>query len=258
MLEKIVEACQYLLHHYPAAQDCRDYLNSRLSLESQKQWNLGYFPNAEHLSALTDLVGEEELIQEDLLYFKQIEDAHSSRQTPILHLEQHPLIIPYRNTYGQAVALIGRTLLDEKTRQEQEIIKYKNSSASSSFVKGNLLFGLHQHRQSILENGCVYLVEGQFDAIKASEIGLHNVVATGTNSLTAYQYSLISRYSENIFLLLDNDEAGQQGRKQIVKKFGQLANIRNFYVPNHYKDIDEYITKEGISEYAELSFAIKD
>ena len=57
---------------------------------------------------------------------------------------------------------------------------------------------------------------------------------------------------------MDNDEAGQKGRARIISKFGQSANIRNFYVPDPYKDIDEYITKEGISDYAELSFVVKD
>jgi len=57
---------------------------------------------------------------------------------------------------------------------------------------------------------------------------------------------------------LDNDEAGQKGRKQIISKFGQLANIRNFYIPDEYKDIDEYITKGRISDYAEMSFLVKD
>jgi DNA primase len=73
-----------------------------------------------------------------------------------------------------------------------------------------------------------------------------------------YQFSVISRYSNNIFLLLDNDEAGEKGRKLIISKFGEKANIRNFYVPDEYKDIDEYITKAQISDYAELSFVVKD
>lgn len=101
-------------------------------------------------------------------------------------------------------------------------------------------------------------MEGQFDVIKAVEKGFKNIVALGNSNMTAYQFSVISRYSNNLFLLLDNDEAGQKGRKRIISKFGQLANIRNFYIPDDYKDIDEYITKGEISDYAEMSFLVKD
>ena len=100
------------------------------------------------------------------------------------------------------------------------------------------------------------MVEGQLDVIKASEIGLNNTVALGTNSLSIWQYCLISRYCNNIHLLLDNDEPGQKGRKRIVSKFGGMANIHDFYIPDVYKDIDEYITKGRISDYAELSFLV--
>ncbi|NJO18661.1 MAG: toprim domain-containing protein, partial [Thioploca sp.] len=106
--------------------------------------------------------------------------------------------------------------------------------------------------------GLFNIVEGQIDVIKASEVGLRNIVALGNNSMTAYQFSVISRYSNNLFLLLDNDEPGQKGRKQIISKYGHMANIRNFYLPDDFKDIDEYITKGGISDHVDLSFVVKD
>jgi DNA primase len=90
------------------------------------------------------------------------------------------------------------------------------------------------------------------------EIGFRNIVALGTSSMTPYQFSVISRYSNNMFLLLDNDFSGQKGRKRIISKFGHMANIRNFYLSDDFKDIDEYITKGGISDYGELSFGVKD
>jgi DNA primase len=58
-------------------------------------------------------------------------------------------------------------------------------------------------------------------------------------------------------MLLDNDEAGETGRKNALNKFGHLANIRNFYIQDGYKDIDEYITKEKIGSYEEMSFVVK-
>jgi DNA primase len=254
MLEKIAESCQFLLKNYPNAQASQSYLDSRLDVDSQEKWGFGYFPDIENISALTDLVGESCLIKQKLLTTSIIEDSLAPRRILKDFFENHPLVMPQRNAYGKIVALIGRSLLDEKTRQENKIEKYKNTS----FKKGNHLFGLYENKQHILEQGCVYVVEGQIDVIKSVEKGFKNIVALGNNCMSIYQFTVISRYSNNIFLLLDNDIAGQKGRKQIISKFGQLANIRNFYIPEDYKDVDEYITKGRISEYAEMSFLIKD
>jgi len=247
MLNKIAESCHFLLNNYPDAYASKSYLDLRLSLDSQNKWEFGYFPNKQNISALTSLVGEDDLSKLELLSSNNIEDIAGPRRKIYNYFEDHPLIMPQRDAYGKVIALIGRTVSNNP-------FKYKNTK----FKKGNHLFGLYENKKSILEQGCVYLVEGQFDVIKAVEIGFTNIVAMGSNNLSIYQLSLISRYCNNIFLLLDNDEAGQKGRARIVSKFGQLANIRNFYVPDPYKDIDEYITSEKISDYAELSFVVKD
>ena len=258
MLDKIVESCRFLLNNYPEARPSKSYLDSRLTEKSQEIFQFGYFPGVENMSVLTDLVSEDELRKEKLLFTREIEDSLFPRKVQSCYFEDYPLVLPFRNVYGQPVGLVGRTLLGEDERKLKKISKYKNTLESSVFKKGNLLFGLYENKQHILDRNSVYIVEGQFDVIKASEIGLRNIVALGNSSMTSYQFSVISRYSNNIFLLLDNDEAGEKGRKRIVNKFGQFANIRNFYLPDDYKDIDEYITNGGISDQGDLSFGVKD
>lgn len=257
MLDKIVKECRFLLKNFPGAEGCRSYLDARLSAEAQEEFQFGYFPGVQNMPVLTDLVGADLLRQAELYGTRMIEDSLFPRTIGWSSFENHPLIMPYRNPYGQVVALVGRTVLPETEYKEKKISKYKNTSESGLFVKGNNLFGLYENKQAIVDLGCVYIVEGQFDVIKAFEIGFRNIVALGNNNMTAYQFSVISRYSNNLFLLLDNDEAGQKGRKSIISKFGAYADIRNFYLPDEYKDVDEYITKGKISSYAEMSFLIK-
>lgn len=252
--ELIAESCQFLLNNYPGAQASKSYLDSRLTKESQEKWGFGYFPNVKEISVLTDLVGEEALVKKELLTTGLIEDSLAPRRVTRDFFEQHPLVMPQRDQYGKVIALIGRTLLPEAVRVKTGLIKYKNTS----FKKGNYLFGLYENKQAILDQGFVFIVEGQIDVIKAGEVGLKNVVGVGTNSMSAYQFSVITRYTNNIRLLLDNDEPGQKGRKRIVSKFGSYANIQDFYIPEVYKDIDEYITKGRVSECADLSFVVRD
>lgn len=254
MLDKIMESCRFLLKNYPEAQDLRSYLDSRLSQDSQELFQFGYFPNTNNIQVLTDLVGEDTLLDQELVYYKHIEDSLFPRRFKVCYFENHPLVMPYRDPYGNIAGLVCRTLLPESEFKQRKISKYKNTK----FEKGYCVFGLYENKRHIIDQNSVYVVEGQFDAIKAMEIGFRNIIAIGNNNMTSYQFSVISRYTNNIFLLLDNDEAGEKGRKRAVDKFGQLANIRNFYIPEGFKDIDEYITKEQLGKYADLSFVVKE
>lgn len=257
MLDKIVESCQFLLNNYPEARNAKSYLDSRLALDSQEAFNFGYFPGVQNISVLTDLVGEDALREQKLLFSRDIEDSLFPRKIQSCYFEDYPLVMPFRNIYGQSVGLVGRTLLGETERKNKKLSKYKNTVESAIFKKGSLLFGLFENKHYILEKDYVYIVEGQFDVIKAFEIGFRNIVALGNSNMTAYQFSVINRYTNNIRLLLDNDIAGDKGRKRIVNKFGAFANIQNFYLPEEYKDIDECITKGKVTDPTEISFIVK-
>lgn len=251
MLDKIVNSCAFLLNNFPGAEECRSYLDSRLDKASQELFQFGYFPKIDNLSTLISIIGEEELRKEKLLYSKDIEDSLCRRSVNFCYFENYQMILPFKDAYGKVVAIVGRTLLSEEERRINKISKYKNTV----FLKGNFVFGLYENKKHILEQDCVYVVEGQFDVIKAVEKGFRNIVALGNNNMTAYQFSVIARYTNNIFLLLDNDEAGIKGRKSIIDKFGKHANIRNFYIPEPYKDIDNYLSNNS---YDSLSFIVKD
>lgn len=241
MLEKITQACKYLLHNFPGAEPVREYLNSRLTPESQEKFQFGYYPSWSELSLLTDIVGNEALTKNELIYYRYIEDSQCPRTIPISHFDNYPLVMPYRDAYGKVVGLVARTFMSEEDRKISKVSKYKNTK--NNFKKGNYLFGLFENKKEIIDRSQVYIVEGQFDVIKANERGIKNIVAVGNSNMTAYQFSVISRYASNINLLLDNDIAGEKGRKSIFTKFGKFANIQDFYIPEMYKDIDEYLTK---------------
>lgn len=248
---KILESCIYLLNNFPEAQSCRDYLNKRLNEDSQKMFEFGYFPNYNNIKSITSIIGEDELKQNKLLFSREIEDSLFPRTIKSCYFEDYPLIMPFKDPYGKVVALVGRTLLSDDERAIKQISKYKNTQ---DFKKSNYVFGLFENKKSILEQDSVYVVEGQFDVIKAVQNGMTNIVALGSSNMSYYQLVLISRYTNNIFLLLDNDEAGEKGRKRIVDKFGKLANIKNFYLPDDYKDIDDFFSKNS---YDDLSFVVK-
>lgn len=243
--QKISEACRFLLQNFPAAEKVKNYLDGRLGSEIQEQFQFGFFPDEENLQVLLNMVDEEILEKEKLIFFKEIEDSLFPRKKKNLYFENHPLIIPFKDPYGQIVGLVGRTLMTDEEMKEKNISKYRNNFG---FPKTSQLFGLFENKKHILEKNQVFIVEGQFDVIKAMEKGFRNLVGIGSNNLSAFQFSMITRYCENVFLLLDNDEAGIRGRKRVMNKFSRFANIRDVFLPPEFKDIDQFLKEHDYSD----------
>lgn len=152
----------------------------------------------------------------------------------------HQLIIPIYNEFNQELAIIGRCLYSEEKRSQLGLAKYINTS----FKKGNCLFGLNFTRDHIRKSDQAYVVEGNFDVITAYQNGMRNVVATSGTSLTRQQLIILTRYTDNIKLLLDNDEAGQIASQKMIQKYSNLQiNLQKANLPPDVKDLDEYFIK---------------
>lgn len=233
--DSIVNQCRYLLNNSPVAEDILSYLDTRVSKEAQEFFEFGFFPGNQNINLLTNTLGEATLREAQLLYSREFQDSIGARSLIVSFFEHWPLVMPYKDLYGNTIALVGRSILGDEERKVLNISKYKNTT----FEKGQHLFGLFEAKKYIMEQGFVYVVEGQFDVIKAWERGIRNVVALGNSNMTDYQFSLLLRYTDNILLLLDNDEAGKKGRSRAIAKYNKLADIKNIYLPKGYKDIDE-------------------
>jgi len=247
-IESVVDHCKILLNEYSGASKYLNYLDSRLNSESQNNFNFGYFPDSSNLELLFSSFSKEFLKNNSLIYKKEIYDSMGPRDVWESYFDHHPLIMPYKDVYGKIIAIVGRTLLSDEERKPLKISKYKNTI----FKKGHHLFGLYEAKEAILQSDSVFVVEGQFDVIKAHERGLKNIVALGNSNMTDYQFGLLLRFTNNINLLLDNDEAGEKGRVKILEKYSKFANILNCYIEEPFKDADEFFTV-----HSELAFTLK-
>lgn len=236
----IVNVCSFLLYNSIIAQDVKEYLDNRLDIEIQKKFNFGFLPNQEHLSLLINNLDKNSLLENNFFY--KINDNNVGLELLTCGLVNHNLILPYKDVYGDMIALVGRSLLTDEERKVVGISKYKNTP----FKKSQHLFGLYEAKYSILNNNCVYVVEGQFDCIKAHSCGITNIVALGSSDMSLEQLILLLRYTNDIRLLLDNDEAGEHGRERIIEKFGKYTSFKNYFVPAGFKDLDEFLNKMPI------------
>lgn len=243
--DKLISVCSDLLDS-PSGSLYKEYLNNRLNVNTQKLFNFGYFPEPANLNILFTYLSDQELIETELLDKNNL--SESGVQTYYSPMQHHNLIMPYRDVYGKIIAIVGRTRFNDQERNALGIPKYKNTS----FKKNKHLFGLFEAKKSIIKQGYVYVVEGQFDVIKAHEKGIKNIVALGTSNMSMEQLILLLRYTNNINLLLDNDEAGQSGRDKILERLGKYNKFRQCYIPKGYKDMDEFLSEADIRDDQEL------
>ncbi|HAQ21846.1 MAG TPA: DNA primase [Prolixibacteraceae bacterium] len=113
------------------------------------------------------------------------------------------VIFPVHNVAGRVIAFGGRTLTNDK-----KVAKYLNSPESEIYHKGKTLYGIYQAKRDITRLDKCYLVEGYTDVLAFHQAGIENVVASSGTSLTIEQIRLIHRFSPNITIVYDGDEAG--------------------------------------------------
>jgi DNA primase len=113
------------------------------------------------------------------------------------------IIFPIHGLSGQILGFGGRVM-----RTDDKVAKYINSPESEIYHKSDVLYGLFFARQAVLKNDKCYLVEGYTDVISMHQAGIENVVASSGTSLTLNQIRLIKRFTHNITILYDGDEAG--------------------------------------------------
>lgn len=130
--------------------------------------------------------------------------------------------------------------------------KYINTKETNIFKKGELLYNYHEAKESVREKKYLIVVEGFMDVIRLASVGIDNVVALMGTALTKEQITLLKRLSNNIYLCLDGDKAGQKG----IYQNGLLLEQENVnlyaIVLKDDLDPDEYILKYGKASFESL------
>jgi DNA primase len=240
ILKKFISACRYLLNHDKVGKQAKEYLNDRINKNIQKTFGFGYFPEDQKLDLLTSIISKEELEFIGMCYPKFI----SGNPINHGHFSDHNLIMPFTNVHGDIVSLVGRTLLSDDERGDLQKYKYNVGCKKEKYV-----YGLNFSKDSIIKKDYVICVEGQFDCLSLFSEGIHNAIAVGCAELSKYQMFQILRYTKNIFIMFDNDEAGSKGKQKAKDQFGKYANIKTIDSPKEFKDIDEFFRKTTDSEY---------
>ena len=216
------------------------YIRRRgISDETIRIFGLGYAPD--QWSALYDFLHGEGVSDEDMLKLGLIQKGKRGYYDKF----RNRVIFPIFNTSGKVIGFGGRALGDTMP-------KYLNSSESEIFLKKNNLYALNFTRKDIADEDQVLIVEGYMDVVSLYQSGVRNVVASLGTALTENQAKLISRYTKNVILSYDADNAGINAAMRGIDIIrGAGCSVRILRISDG-KDPDEFIKKNGKEAFLKL------
>ena len=155
------------------------------------------------------------------------------------------LMFPIIDVRGNVIGFGGRIM-----KKDDNAAKYLNSPETLIFNKRKNLFGLNIAKKTKLDY--MILVEGYMDAIALHQYGFDCAVASLGTSLTEDHAVLLSRYTENVVLIYDGDEAGQRAAQRAIPMLEKAGlHIRVLQLKDA-KDPDEYLKKFGADKFRNL------
>ena len=152
------------------------------------------------------------------------------------------LMFPIIDVRGNVIAFGGRII-----KNDQDTAKYLNSPETLIFNKRKNLFGLNLAKKS--KQGSLILVEGNIDVVTLHQYGFDNAIASLGTSLTEEQAALMTRYTDQVVLIYDGDQAGQNATKRaipILEKAGLQVKVLQI---KDAKDPDEFLKKFGADRF---------
>ncbi len=156
------------------------------------------------------------------------------------------MMFPIHGISGRVIGFGGRTLSQDKT-----IAKYLNSPESDIYHKSRVLYGIYQAKRTIIQEDKCYLVEGYTDVTSLHQSGIENVVASSGTSLTIDQIRLIRRFTNNVTIIYDGDQAGiKASMRGIDMVLEEGINVKVLPLPEG-EDPDSFSRSMSASQLAE-------
>lgn len=215
-----------------------EYLKGRRHLTDAtiKHFGLGYAP--ENFGMLTDYMHKKGYTDEELqVGFLCGKSQKTGRPYDYF---RGRVMFPIIDTVGNVVAFGGRVLDDSKP-------KYLNTSDTPAFRKSNHLFALNFAKNCCAER--MILCEGYMDVIALHAAGFEFAVATLGTAITPNHARIFSKYTKQVIITYDSDEAGQNAANKAMRILGEVGMEVRVLKLDGAKDPDEYIVKFGADKF---------
>ncbi len=168
--------------------------------------------------------------------------SKSQKTGALLDRFRDRLMFPIIDVRGNVIGFGGRVI-----KKDSDAAKYLNTPETIIFNKRKNLFGLNLAKKT--KQGCLILVEGNIDVVTLHQYGFDNAIASLGTSLTEEQATLMTRYTDQVVLIYDGDQAGQNATQRaipILEKAGLQVKVLQI---KDAKDPDEFLKKFGADRF---------
>ena len=210
------------------------FRNRKLSKEIVQEFKIGFAPNGQ--KTLTNFLLKKGFSMSDI------------RDAGLLNrfggdIFRNRMVIALQDSSGSPVGFTGRVIKDEPNAP-----KYLNTPQTLLYDKSSNIFGLSQAKNEIRKAGFVVVVEGNMDVISSHQAGVKNVVATAGTAMTVHHLKALGRFSNDVRLCFDSDQAGISATERAIS-LGQQAGVELSIITlsqsaGEAKDPDELIQKD--------------
>lgn len=222
----------------------RYFSERRIRPETIKAYGLGFAPEA--YDALYKHLLEKGYSETDILEAGLIS---KNERGNIYDRFRGRVIFPIIDVRGNVIGFGGRIMDDQPRPDGFKPPKYLNSAQTPAFDKGKNLFSLNLAKMS--NERQMILAEGYMDVISVYQAGIKNIVATLGTALTDDQARLLNRYSDEILICYDSDDAGKKAALRAIDIISGIGGKSRVIRLKGAKDPDEYIKANGVEAFRE-------
>lgn len=232
-------ALKYFIDSFRRSDKAQEYVYSRISKKTADKFYVGYAPAntdkfIEYLNQ--NKVSTSSVKALGLVVFDLDNNAYAQFSNRIMLPVIHA---------GRVLGFGGRTIVNNK-------LKYINSKASILYNKSEVLYGLWKTRKSIWKSGHCFLVEGYFDVLGLYNLGLTNCAASCGTAFTQDHAQLLHRYTKQVYILYDGDDAGKAAAVRAKKVLKSVGIYKGTVTLPEGMDPDVFIAKHGKSAVYKL------
>ena len=217
------------------------FIKRKLSKSTIIRFGLGFSPNT--TNSLLNLLKSKGYSEKNII------DAGLAvmRNGKAIDKFRNRVIFPIINVRGRVIGFGGRVMGSNELSDGTKIAKYLNSPETLVFDKGRNLFALNLAKNSRDKN--MILCEGYMDVISVHQAGIENCIATLGTAITETQAKLLCRYSNEILICYDMDEAGTKAAIRAIDIITAAGGRARVVRLKGAKDPDEYISKYGVADF---------
>lgn len=242
LYEALERATRFYQVQFSKHQQSLEYLLKQraISKKTALAFRVGYAPNTG--SALVDFLKKQGFTAEEV----KGAGLSTMRYRGTMDMFRGRIMIPLCDAQGRVIGFTARQI-----ESVTDSPKYINTPQTLLYDKSRHVFGLHLAKESIRRTGYAVVVEGNMDVIASHQVGVSQVVATAGTALTPMHLKTLGRFTPDIRLAFDQDEAGQNATERAIPIASSVGVSLSVATISGAKDPDELIAEDPkLWEYA--------